>query len=618
MRARVPGAWTVPGYPGTHMVDPRIYRAFLLVVAIAVIIFGFSLQNQPRGFTASAAPGQFFGSVQSTMKSLAREYPDREPGSTGDRRLAGYVAGQLASENFTVQTQEFQGETARGSRPLETVSATRLGAGSGTIVVVAHRDATRPLAVADMSGTAVLLSLAHALSGETLNRSVMLVSISGSIGLAGATQLAHSLSTQPVDAVILLGDLAGANVRTPSVIAWSDGDKLAPPALRNTLAGFVAQQSGIRDQGTGLAGQFVRLAFPFAITEQAPFSAQNIPAVLLSVSGDRPIIGPDPLGSPGRSASLGTAVLQTVDALDSGPAVPAPSSYLLLSGKFVPLWAVRLLMLALMLPVAATTLDALARTRRRGHPVTRWIGWVLAGAVPFVVGLIVVLFARAAGLFSVRPPGAVGGGIPLSSGDAVLLAVVLAVVIVSFVFLRPLCLRLLGRYSGSGRRVESPVGRRQDSPAADAAAVALSVVMCVLSVILWVLNPYAALLLVPALHLWLWLAQPGARRRQWGVWALLLFAVVPGVLVLIYYAIAYHLSPLGLAWSLALMPGGPLPVVVALCWTVALGCLASAIVIGRRTVRAVAITPEPAVTVRGPASYAGPGSLGGTESALRR
>ena len=38
-----------------------------------------------------------------------------------------------------------------------------------------------------------------------------------------------------------------------------------------------------------------------------------------------------------------------------------------MSGKLVPLWAVRLLVLALILPVAATTLDAAARTRRRGH-----------------------------------------------------------------------------------------------------------------------------------------------------------------------------------------------------------------------------------------------------------
>ena len=55
-----------------------------------------------------------------------------------------------------------------------------------------------------------MLDLARALSGETLNRSVMLVSTSGQIGAAGATQLAQSLVGQQVDAVIVLGDLAGS------------------------------------------------------------------------------------------------------------------------------------------------------------------------------------------------------------------------------------------------------------------------------------------------------------------------------------------------------------------------------------------------------------------------
>ncbi len=241
----------------------------------------------------------------------------------------------------------------------------------------------------------------------------------------------------------------------------------------------------------------------------------------------------------------------------------------------------------------------------------RWFGWVLSGAVPFVVGLVALLIARAGGLLSATPPGAVGDpGVTLTGGDVAVLLVVLALVVVSFVFLRPVCLRALTRLPELGRR---PV-----SPAADAAAVALSVVTCVLTLVIWVLDPFAALLLVPALHLWLWLAQPGARSRRWSAALLVLLAAVPAVLVLAYYANSYGLSPVGLAWSLALMTGGALPVVTALCWSVALGCLASAVVIAARAMQATTAAPEPTVTVRGPAGYAGPGSLGGTQSALRR
>jgi hypothetical protein len=594
------------------MVDPRIYRGFLVVVAFTVIVFGFSLQNQPAGLGTTIAPGQFFTSVQTTMNSL-KQFAERAPGSTDDSSLASTVATDLRNMGgFTVQKEAFEADTTAGRRMLENVVATRAGLGSGTIVVVSHRDALSSPGEADLYSTAVLLDLARALSGETLDRSVMLVSTSGQIGTAGATRVAQSLTGQQVDAVIVLGDLAGSTTSSPVVVPWSSTDSLAPPLLVNTLSGFVASEAGIHNSGSGLAGQVARLAFPFAITEQAPFAAHGLPAVLLSLSGDQPIGGPIALGPTSRTANLGTAVLQTVSALDHGPVVGAPRGYLALSGQLVPLWAVRLLVFVLILPVAAAAVDAVARTRRRGHTLTRWLAWVLTGAVPFVIGLGALLAARAAGLLSFTPTGAVGSeGVPRTGGDVAVMLVVLALVVLSFVFLRPLCLRMLAQ-----QLPES--GRRPESPAADAAAVALSVVLCLLTLVVWALNPFAALLLIPALHLWLWLAQPGARSRRWSIALLLLVGIAPGVLVLFYYANAYGLSPLALAWSLALMPGGPMPVLAAMCWSVALGCLASALIIGLRTVRATATAAEAPVTVRGPASYAGPGSLGGTKSALRR
>lgn len=594
------------------MVDPRIYRGFLVLVAFAVIVFGFSLTDQPHSLGTSIAPGQFFSSVGSSMDALAQRYPNRAPGSAGDADLAGYVSGQLQhAGGFSVRTEPFTADTTAGRRTLENVVATRPGLGSGTIVVVSHRDAVGS-GEADLSGTAVLLGLAHALSGETLSRSVTLVSTSGQIGTAGATQLARTLSGQPVDAVIVLGDLASRAVRDPVVVPWSDTDLLAPPLLTKTLSNYVNAETGIARQSGGLAGQVARLAFPFATTEQAPFAARGLPAVLLSLSGDRPADAREPLAPSARTANLGMALLQTVNALDRGAAPGAPSAYLLISGQLVPLWAVRLLVLALILPVAACTLDAVARTRRRGHTLLRWLGWVLTGAAPFVIGLAALLIERATGILSFTPPGAAAGaGVTMTGGDVAALLAVLVLVVAGFVFLRPLCLRLLAQ-----QLPES--GRRPESPAADAAAVALSVVLCVLAVIVWVLNPFAALLLVPALHMWLWLAQPAARGHRWSMALLLLVGVAPIGLLLFYYANAYGLAPAALAWSLALLPGGAMSIVTALCWAVALGCVASAVIIGLRAVRATAAIAEQVVTVRGPTSYAGPGSLGGTESAVRR
>jgi hypothetical protein len=601
------------------MVDLRIYRALLVLVVFAVIVFAFSLQDQPQAMQTSPAAVGSFTRASATMTSLAQRFPDRTPGSVGDAQLAAEVRQQLSAvHGFTVQVEDFTANTVDGQRVLENVVATSPGVSTGTIVVISHRDASGSPATADLSGTAVMLGLAQALSGETLNRSVMLVSTSGQLGAAGASSLARSLAggSQPVDAVIVLGNLAGTKADSPVVVPWSDTDKLAPPLLVNTLASVVAAQTGLRSSQSGLAGQFARLAIPFATTEQAPFASRGIPAALISLSGDRPVATDTTVADGPRITELGNAVLQAVNAIDSGPSIPAPSAYLVLSGKIVPVWAIRLLVLALILPVGMTTLDALARTRRRGHALLRWVGWVLVGAVPFAIGLAVLLVARLAGWLSARPPGAVlggsagGAGVAISGADGAVLGVILLAMVLSQVFVRPFCLRALARMTA--------VTQRPESPAADAAAVALSVVMCVLTVVVWLLNPFAALLLVPALHLWLWLAQPGVRSNRLVVAALLLIAILPAVLIAIYYGIAYGLSPIALVWSIALMIGGAMPIVVALCWMIALGCLASAATIAARALRAAAATPEPMVTVRGPTSYAGPGSLGGTESALRR
>jgi hypothetical protein len=67
-----------------------------------------------------------------------------------------------------------------------------------------------------------------------------------------------------------------------------------------------------------------------------------------------------------------------------------------------------------------------------------------------------------------------------------------------------------------------------------------------------------------------------------------------------------------------MVAGGHIGVLAALEWSVALGCALSVGTIAGWTVRRAQQLEEAPVTVRGPVTYAGPGSLGGTESALRR
>jgi hypothetical protein len=72
------------------------------------------------------------------------------------------------------------------------------------------------------------------------------------------------------------------------------------------------------------------------------------------------------------------------------------------------------------------------------------------------------------------------------------------------------------------------------------------------------------------------------------------------------------------AWTgLLLVAGGGLGIATLLEWSIVAGCAVSVGLIATRAAREGAPEPAP-VTVRGPITYAGPGSLGGTKSALRR
>ncbi len=346
-----------------------------------------------------------------------------------------------------------------------------------------------------------------------------------------------------------------------------------------------------------------------ASTEQAPFGDRGAPAVLLSMSSERPPTAHEPI-SEAQIDALGRSVLSTIDALDSGPQVSAPSAYLLYSGQLIPGWAVRLLVLALILPVLAATIDGLARARRRGHGIVRWLVWVLAGALPFVLAVLVIRVLRMTGLIDAAPPGPLAGGAVAVHGRALaILAVLAAVIVVGLFAVRPLVLRVArARAVGAFLDIGGP-----------GAAAALLLVLCAVALAIWLANPFAAAPLVPALHLWLWAA--GSSRR---LPRALTVALLLGGLVLPALAVAFYAEELGLgvgqaAWSAVLLvAGGGVGLRAALEWSIVLGCVASMTLIAVRELRQPRSAPVAPVTVRGPVSYAGPGSLGGTKSALRR
>ena len=592
------------------MLDVRVYRAGFLPALLALVVAAFSLGDPPRGLTTTLPPDAFNGErAFSTLAELAGAFPRRAAGSPGDAAVADRVRGVLRESGFRVSTRRFHGATPEGDRDLEDVIGVHAGQATGQIVVVAHRDALGTRAAAQLSGTAALMELAHVFAGRSSRKTIVLVSTSGgSGGSAGAAEYARHAQTAaggaagPIDAAIALGDLAGSTVRRPLVVPWSNGVQVAPTELRRTVGDAVALETDQRPGEVGSAAQLARLAFPLTFGEQGELGREGLPAVLLSVSGER---GPDaatPVNAE-RLGQFGRGVLRSVSALD-GREDPAPAARaeLVVSGKLLPEWAVSLLVGALIVPALVAAVDAFARVRRQRRALGPWLLWIGAAALGPALAVLLAFLLEFAGALPDAPRAPVSpDALPPGAGGVAALTAIVAAAAAVWVFARRAARRLAGA----------------EDPAAPGAAVALGLVTSLVVVAVWAFNPFAAALLLPALHFWLLIALPEVRMRRGAAVVVLAVTLLPVAMVTIYYAVRLGLGPLELPWTvLLLVVGGHVSPLGALAWCLLIACLGSVVAIVRAQGAIPVPAPPPPPTTRGPLSYAGPGSLGGTESAL--
>ncbi len=156
--------------------------------------------------------------------------------------------------------------------------------------------------------------------------------------------------------------------------------------------------------------------------------------------------------------------------------------------KTMPAWALRLLIGTLLLPPLVAAADGLARLRRRRRRVGAWTLWTLGCALPFLCCAVFCWLLGALGIIGAAPSVPVpDGALPL---DAAALAALVAVTL-TFVLS---WLLLGGAPAPAGHR--SPAFRPDGETAGLPPVLLLSVLAC----LVWVGNPYTALLLVLAVH----------------------------------------------------------------------------------------------------------------------
>ena len=596
------------------MIELRLYRAAFLPALLALIVAMFSLQDRPPGIPQALAADVLFQgkTAAATIGQIVAQTPDRRPGTIGDKRAANIVAHSFASSGFQTVIDPFSG----GGKELVNVVARRAGGSRRQILVIAQRDADSvPDATGSAANTAALEEIARVLQGTPSRKTLVLASVDGgTLGDLGVRRLLARLPDRDrIEAVIVLSDLAAPGPKVPPLIGWSNGPQRVGVGLERTAAGSMAQEFGREPAGSSAAAQMIRLAFPLGIGFQGPLLDSGHDAIRFSGSGELPPppskrgladVDVDRLGSLGRSS------LRTVFAIDQGARdlERGPTSYVTVAHKVLPSWSLALLGLSLIAPALVASIDGLARARRRREPVARWARWVLVAALPLLVVLVLAKLMVWAGVIADPPPTPLPPELrPMHAGDVVLLGVLAGIAVLVWAF--------VWRWARGSRRA------RLD-PASPGSGSALALVLSAATLFVWLVNPYAALMLIPALHLWLIAAIADVPRRGPAPVLLVIGGLLPFAAVILYYLDRLSLNPLEGIWYLFLLVvGGDVGIFASLAACVLVGVFGSlvAVLLARARKPPEARVEEPEQpSVFGPGGYAGPGALGGTRSALRR
>lgn len=565
------------------MIDPRIYRAGFLPALVCLVIVMFSVQPLPEPLESPVTTAGFEpGPAARVARQISAVAPERTPGSPGDAAAADIVAERFgAIEGGELSEQPF----VAGGDELRNLVLVLPGESEQQIALIAPRDSADGVGLASSAAaTGALIEIAESFGGARHSKTLVFVSTSaGSDGARGAREFVERYPDRDlVEAAIVLGAPASAAPEAPFVVPWSSGDKSTSIQLALTAQAAVSDQTG-EDAGnaSGLFGGLARLALPSGLGEQGVLIADGLDSVALSSTGERPLSashdGPGSL-SVSTLREIGGAALSLLVTLDSTtePLEHGPDAYVSFSGNLIGGWSIALLTIALVLPAALAAVDAMARAWRRGDGRPRDLVWTLSRSLPFLGALLLAYLLAVTGL-APRPAFPYDPGrFEVGWRAAAVLVSLLVVGVLASMTIRPL-------------RVPRASTR-------EGLAAAIGVVVCVSAALVWLINPFLALLLVPAAHVWLAAIGSGGPVRRAGIAAAVVAALVLPLIAAIDLAGRLEVG-VTLPWHLLLMvSGGQIPFAAALLGCVIAGALVALV--------AAALAPDggpatPRLAVRG-------------------
>jgi peptidase M28-like protein len=537
-----------------------LYRVLVGAALLPPLIALLTLR-QPAIPQHPLPPLEFDGKAAATAAAsfVAAEHTNNQeccaPGSGGELAGADWVARKLKVLDSGPSQVAFAARVPGESSPvaMSNVIAYRPGRSPQIIAVVAHRDGST---AGDAAGTGMLIQLARTFVDMPRDRGLVLVSTDGGrTGAQGAAAFGRTwgLRSRIVAAIVI--DRVAAPDGTPlRIVVRPDTPQGTSPTVYSTARDGLEAFYHAPALTPGLFDQLSGYAVPYTTREQGPLIARDIPAVTLTAgaAGDHLQLNDLDAAQLGRA---GAATANIVAELNSAATIERGGEpALFLSGKVMRGWLAEVTVAMLLVPYVVCVLDVVARLRRRRVPIApgiRALGWRFAAWFTVLVALWIEALAPGGLMpkFDSAPlrgqTGATTAGMLLAAGAGL----------------------LVWRFGGRPRLVREGGVTGSDRTGGLAGAL---VGLLFAAVLLTAVDPFTLIILLPAVHLWLWIPAASRLGRR-GMLACYAAGFV-GVIALVWELA----GPQGLGSDapralVAMIAGGYLSPLVAVCM-----CLAAA------------------------------------------
>lgn len=428
---------------------------------------------------------------------FATRFTCRHSGTEKNKESALWTSQKFAELGYNTEINEFSATLYGRTTPLQNVVAVKPGRSEKAIVIAAHLDQARTTAQGadnDASGMGIMLHLTEIFQNiDTKYTLIFIATDAEEYGMLGAKHFVENHpSSGRIVAAVSLDNVGRYNAEGMHIAAIGQKKGYTPLWLA-VLAQDTASKIGVwRPVFLDPVTQVMERSILLSFTDQGPFLTRGIAALDFGVTSDRPFYHtPDDTvdkispGTMGQVGLLTEALIRELDRYDTFPQSPEPYLYLDNGNdsKCLPGIYLKLFAFALLLPLFWLTFLAWSRRRQGGGEFFAQFINVIINALPLLGGLLFLYLAAAVNLIPLF------SYYPAPPKDPALFEVSWAAV--GLFLLIIVLLTLLARWL-----------KKKISPVKAQGKLASLTVLSILSLFIFLKNPFSLLFILPVLYFW--------------------------------------------------------------------------------------------------------------------